>query len=50
MLAGVPVSFGRTRGNGKEGQYNLVFEYKQRDVGLRASELARDLLVSIMPG
>ena len=49
MLAGVPVSFGRTRGNGKEGQYNLVFEYKQRDVGLRASELARDLLVSIMP-
>ncbi len=49
MLAGVNVSFGRTRGNGKLGQYNLVFEYKQEDVGLRACELARDLLVSIMP-
>ena len=32
MLAGVNVSFGRTRGNGKLGQYNLVFEYKQEDV------------------
>lgn len=49
QLAGVPVSFGRTRGAGKIGQYNLVFEYKQRDVGLRACELARNLLVSILP-
>ena len=49
MLAGTHVSFGRTRGTGKEGEYNLVFEYQQRDVGLRACELARDLLVSILP-
>lgn len=49
MLAGNQVGFGRTRSNGKPNQYNLVFEYKQRDVGLRACELARDLLVSILP-
>lgn len=50
MLAGSSVSFGRTRETGKRpGEYNLVFEYNQRDVGLRACELARDLLVSILP-
>lgn len=44
------VGFGRTRETGKKpGEYNLVFEYKQRDVGLRACELARDLLISLMP-
>lgn len=48
-LSGIDVGFGRTRGNGTEGQYNLVFEYKQKDVGLRACELAQDLLVSILP-
>ena len=49
MQSGIDVSFGRTRGTGKEGEYTLVFEYQQRDVGLRACELARDLLVSILP-
>ncbi|MDD3266528.1 MAG: cyanophycin synthetase [Burkholderiales bacterium] len=49
-LAGMYVGFGRTRETGKKpGEYNLVFEYKQRDVGLRACELARDLLISLMP-
>lgn len=49
-LAGTEVGFGRTRETGKRpGEYNLVFEYKQRDVGVRACELARDLLVSILP-
>ncbi|RTK93938.1 MAG: cyanophycin synthetase [Neisseriaceae bacterium] len=49
-LAGTHVSFGRTRETGKKpGEYNLVFEYKQRDVGLKACELALDLLVSILP-
>ena len=49
-LAGTHVSFGRTRETGKKpGEYNLVFEYKHRDVGLKACELALDLLVSILP-
>jgi cyanophycin synthetase len=48
-LAGNDVTFGKTRSTGKAGEYNMVFEYKQKDVGLRACLLARDLLVSLMP-
>lgn len=48
-LAGLDVSFGRTRSNGIPNQYNLVFEYKQKDVGIRAAELARELLISLLP-
>ncbi|GAB4222082.1 MAG: cyanophycin synthetase [Francisella sp.] len=48
-IAGSDVTFGRTRSTGKLGQYNLVYEYKQKDVGLRAMELARDLLISLFP-
>jgi len=48
-LAGTEVTFGKTRSNGEVGQYNMVFEYKQRDVGLEAASLARNLLISLMP-
>lgn len=48
-MAGTEVSFGKTRGTGVEGQYNMVFQYMQRDVGKEASRLARKLLVSLMP-
>lgn len=48
-IEGVEVTFGKTRGNGCEGQYDMVFEYKQRDVGLEAADLARKLLISLMP-
>lgn len=48
-LAGLDVSYGRTRSNNQACQYNLVFEYKQKEVGLRAAELARNLLISILP-
>jgi cyanophycin synthetase len=48
-MAGTEVSFGKTRGTGVEGQYNLVFQYMQRDVGKEASKLARKLLVSLIP-
>ncbi len=48
-MAGTEVTFGKTRGTGEEGQYNLVYQYKQRDVGLEASDLARKLLISLMP-
>ncbi|MEH6453932.1 MAG: cyanophycin synthetase, partial [Psychromonas sp.] len=47
-MAGTEVTFGKTRGYGVEGQYNMVFQYKQRDVGLAAAELARNLLISLM--
>ncbi|MFT4925623.1 MAG: cyanophycin synthetase [Phenylobacterium sp.] len=48
-LAGTDVSFGKTRSAGEVGHYNMVFEYTQRDVGLEACELARSLLISLMP-
>ncbi len=48
-IAGTEVTFGRTRSSGEEAQYNMVFEYQQRDVGLESALLARNLLISLMP-
>ena len=48
-LAGSDVTFGKTRGTGETGQYNMVYEYGQRDVGLEASKLGRSLLISLLP-
>jgi cyanophycin synthetase len=48
-MAGSHVSFGRTRGTGEPGCYNMVFEYKQRDVGLEAARIARQLLLDLVP-
>jgi cyanophycin synthetase len=48
-VAGSDVTFGRTRSADEVGLYNMVYEYKQKDVGLRAMELARDLLLSLLP-
>ncbi|MFT7685766.1 MAG: cyanophycin synthetase [Candidatus Azotimanducaceae bacterium] len=48
-IAGSDVSFGRTRGTGEEGCYNVVFEYKQRDVGLEAARIALQLLLHCLP-
>ncbi|OUR82344.1 cyanophycin synthetase [Colwellia psychrerythraea] len=48
-IAGTEVTFGKTRGTGQVAEYNMVFQYKQRDVGLEAAMLARNLLISLMP-
>jgi cyanophycin synthetase len=48
-VAGSDVTFGRTRGTGVPGQYNLVYEYHQRDVGLEAGRLAVQLLMHLLP-
>ena len=47
--AGSDVSFGRTRSADQPGQYNMVFQYKQRDVGLEAARIALQLLLSLLP-
>ncbi len=47
--AGSDVSFGRTRSNGIKGQYNMVYAYGQRDVGLDAGVLALRLLMHLLP-
>ncbi|MEM9533325.1 MAG: cyanophycin synthetase [Pseudomonadota bacterium] len=49
-MAGSDVSFGRTRSiEGQPGCYNVVFQYHQRDVGLEAARIGRQLLFSLMP-
>ena len=48
-MAGAEVSFGRTRSTGTSGQYNMVYAYKQRNVGLDAGDLALRLLMHLLP-
>ncbi|MBE9549712.1 MAG: cyanophycin synthetase [Proteobacteria bacterium] len=49
-MAGSDVTFGKTRSiDGQPGCYTMVFEYKQRDVGLESTRIARQLLFSLLP-
>ncbi len=48
-VAGNEVTFGRTRSTGNPAEYNMVFAYKHRDVGLAASKLAIRLLMHLLP-
>jgi cyanophycin synthetase len=48
-VAGAHVTFGKTRGNGQPGQYDVVYEYEQEEVGLDSSRLALDLLHHLLP-
>jgi cyanophycin synthetase len=49
-VAGIKVTFGKTRGAGEAGVYDVVYEYEQKDEGLEAGELALRLLRSLLPG
>jgi cyanophycin synthetase len=49
-MAGSDVSFGKTRSAGPAGHYNMVFQYMQKDVGLEAARISRQLLLSLLPG
>ena len=48
-IAGSGVSFGRTRTTGETGMYNMIYAYKQRDVGIEAGHLALRLLMHLLP-
>jgi cyanophycin synthetase len=48
-LAGSDVTYGKTRSTGKPGCYDVVYQYKQRDVGLEAGQLGLKLLTHLMP-
>jgi len=48
-VAGANVTFGKTRGNGVPGQYDVVYEYEQEDVGLEAAQVALRLLHHLLP-
>ena len=47
--AGAEVSFGRTRSTDTLGQYNMVYAYKQRNVGLDSGQLALQLIMQLLP-
>jgi cyanophycin synthetase len=49
-LAGIDVSFGQTRGAGKEGVYNVVFEYAEEQEGLYVSEAAIRVAKAVIKG
>ncbi len=49
-VAGSAVTFGRTRSiDGQPGFYNMVFQYKNAEVGREASQLALSLIHSLLP-
>jgi cyanophycin synthetase len=48
-VAGIKVTFGKTRGAGTDGVYDVVYEYEQRDEGLEAGDLAIRLLLALLP-
>ncbi len=49
-VAGHEVTFGKTRATDRApGEYDMVYEYQQEDVGLEAGELARRLILRLLP-
>jgi len=49
QMAGISVTFGKTRSNGEYGQYDVVFQYEKEEVGLEAAKLGLRLLHNILP-
>lgn len=47
-LAGMDCGFGRTRGYGKEGVYNVVFSYTEERAGIYAAEAAVKIIETIV--
>src|SRR5512145_580118 len=48
-VAGIEVTFGKTRTTGEPGQYEVVFEYEQAEVGTEAGRLALTVLHALLP-
>jgi cyanophycin synthetase len=49
-LAGMDVGFGRTRGYGEEGVYNVVFAYMEESVGRYAAEASVKICEALIAG
>jgi cyanophycin synthetase len=50
VLAGTPVSFGKTRGEHlPKGQYHVVYSYVEEEVGIAAGDLALRLIRHLLP-
>ena len=48
-VAGADLSFGQTRSTGEPGQYSVVYDYDEAEVGLEAGRLALRLIHSLLP-
>jgi cyanophycin synthetase len=48
-MAGEEVTFGKTRGTDAPGEYHVVYEYEQAEVGIQAGKLALTLIHSLLP-
>jgi cyanophycin synthetase len=48
-VAGIPVTFGKTRSLEETGQYWMVYQYADREVGLEAGRLGLELIYSLLP-
>ncbi len=48
-IAGSRVTFGKTRSTDRPGEYDVVFQYKDEEVGLQAGSLAIRLLEHLLP-
>ena len=49
-LAGMDVGFGRTRGYGEEGVYNVVFAYMEESVGRYAAKVSVEICQAMIDG
>ncbi len=49
-LAGMDTGFGRTRGYGEEGVYNVVFSYIEENVGRFAAKISVDICEALIAG
>jgi cyanophycin synthetase len=48
-IAGIKVTFGKTRETSQPGIYDVVYEFEQREVGVEAGDVALQLLHSLLP-
>ncbi len=48
-VAGHPLTFGKTRSLGPHGQYMVIYQYEQAEVGIEAGDLGLTLLHSLLP-
>ncbi|MCC6522281.1 MAG: cyanophycin synthetase, partial [Polyangiaceae bacterium] len=48
-LAGTPVTYGKTRSEGRHGVYHVIYSFEDEEVGLLAGDIALRYLRSILP-
>ena len=48
-VAGAAVTFGKTRGNGNPGEYDVVYSYENSEVGLEAGRFGLALIDHLLP-